>query len=148
MMTAIKNEKGFTLTEGLISLFIISIVTTISFTFLIHIHDYLRLNQIMTMLTTDLHYIRDVNMIPMGQETRVSLRFYPQEDKYVILSGNEIVKTRNFPNNINLINNTGSNTITFSEMGNLGQGRTLTFQSRFFTRLVVFSVGVGGFEVR
>jgi len=144
----IKNEKGFTLIEALVSLAILSVVSLMSFTFVLNLHDYIRLNQTLSVFQADLHHTRDFNMMQLNGSERMSIRIYHDEDRYVILNGNTVVNERTFPNHISVPHQNTTSNISFNERGNLGQGRTFIFSSRYHERRVVFSVGAGGFDVR
>ena len=144
----VRDEKGFTLIEALISLFILSIISLLSFTFVVNLHDYIRLNHVLTIFQADLHHMRDFNMMPLNGDERMVIRIYHHEDRYVVLVGNVIYHERQLPNNVSIVNQHATSSISFNERGNLGAGRTFVFSSRYHERRVVFSVGAGGFDVR
>ena len=144
----VRNERGFTLIEALISLAILGIISLTSFNFVLNLHDYIRLNNTLAVFQADLHYVRDFNMMNMNGTERMILRIYHNEDRYIVLVGEEIREERDLPNNISIPHQNNISNISFNERGNLGQGRTFVFLSRFHERRVVFSIGVGGFDVR
>jgi len=144
----VKNEKGFTLIEALISLVILSIVSLVSFTFVLNLNDYIRLNNVLSVFQADLHYARDFNMMQLGASTRMTIRIYHNENRYVILVDNAVWNERELPNNISIPHQNTVSNISFNERGNLGTGRTFIFSSRYHESRVVFSVGAGGFDVR
>jgi len=143
-----KDEKGFTLIEALVSLVILSIVSLMSFSFVLNLHDYIRLNQIISVFQADLHHARDFNMMQFDDSERMIIRIYHQEHRYVILIGDKLKNERVFPDHISVPHQNATSNISFNERGNLGLGRTLVFSSRYHERRVVFSVGAGGFDVR
>ena len=144
----LKNARGFTLIEALISLVILSIISLFSFTFVLNLHDYIRLNNVLSVFQADLHYARDFNMMQLGDSKAMEIRIYHHENRYVILIGNVLQNARELPQNISIPHQNTTSSISFNERGNLGAGRTFVFSSRFHERSVVFSVGVGGFDVR
>jgi len=145
----LRNARGFTLIEALISLVILSIVSLVSFNFVLTLHDYIRLNNVLSVFQADLHYARDFNMMQLSSdEERMTIRIYHDEYRYVILVNDLIQNERKLPNNVSVPHENITSDITFNERGNLGVGRTLVFSSRYHERRVVFSVGVGGFDVR
>ena len=144
----LKGTRGFTLIEALISLAILSIISLVSFNFVLNLHDYIRLNRVLSVFQADLHHTRDFNMMQLNDSERMNIRIYHHENRYVILIGNIIQNERNFPNNISIPYQNAISNISFNERGNLGAGRTLVFSSRYHERRVVFSVGAGGFDVR
>ena len=144
----VKDERGFTLIEALISLIIVTIFTLVSYPFVISLYDYFQLNQVLTTLQADLHRVRDFNMMPLQEEEQMTLRIYHQENRYVILVGNQVQELRHFPGNVTMPHQNAISNITFNSQGNLGMGRTMIVRSREHERRVVFSVGMGGFDVR
>lgn len=144
----IRNEYGFTLIEALISLVILGIITLTSFNFILNTHDYIRLNNVLAVFQADLHYTRDFNMMPLNNYDRMSIRIYHEENRYVVLVGNEVYVEREFPQNVAVPHSNRISNISFNDRGNLGAGRTILFTSRYHERRVVFSIGVGGFDVR
>lgn len=144
----IRDERGFTLVEALISLVVLGIVSLISINGVLNLHDYIRLNNVLTTFQADLHYARDFNMLQLGIDERMIIRIYHEENRYKVLNGQEVLSERVMPNNITIPNQNEVSTIAFTRNGNLGQGRTITFNSRYRSRRVVFSVGTGGFDVR
>ena len=144
----LRNARGFTLIEALISLVILSIVSLTSFSFVLNLHDYIRLNKVLSVFQADLHYARDFNMMKLGGSDRMEIRIYHDENRYVILIGSILLNERDLPNNISIPHQNTTSSISFNERGNLGAGRTFVFSSRYYERSVVFSVGVGGFDVR
>ena len=144
----VKSEKGFTLIEALISLVILSIISLVSFAFVSNLHDYIRLNHVLSVFQADLHYARDFNMMQINESERMMIRIYHSENRYVVLIGNVIHNERELPNNISIPHQNTISNISFNERGNLGAGRTLLFSSRYHDRRIVFSVGAGGFDVR
>jgi len=143
-----RDASGFTLIEALISLVILSIMSLVSFTFVLNLHDYVRLNKVLTIFQADLHYARDFNMMQLNERERMTIRIYHNENKYIILIGNIQQYERELPNNISILSQNAISEISFNERGNLGAGRTLVFSSSYHERRVVFSVGAGGFDVR
>ena len=144
----IRDEKGFTLIEALISLVIASIVSLASFTFVLNLTDYIRLNQVLATFQADLHHARDFNMMQLDGLERMIIRIHHDENRYVILIGNDIQNERVLPTHISIPHQNSISNISFNERGNLGVGRTFVFSSRYHERRVVFSVGAGGFDVR
>jgi len=76
------------------------------------------------------------------------IRIYHDENRYVILVGDAVRNERELPTNVSIPHQNNVSQISFNHRGNLGAGRTLVFSSRYHERRVVFSIGVGGFDVR
>jgi len=144
----LRDARGFTLIEALISLVILGIVSLTSFTFVLNLHDYIRLNRVLSVFQADLHHARSFNMMQLDESQRMIIRIYHNENRYVILLDNVMKNERELPNHISIPHQNTTSNISFNEQGNLGAGRTFIFLSRYHERRVVFSVGVGGFDVR
>jgi len=144
----LRNARGFTLIEALISLVILSVISLVSFTFVLNLHDYIRLNRVLSVFQADLHHARDFNMMQLYESERMIIRIYHNENRYVVLIGNIVQNERELPNHISIPHQNAISNISFNERGNLGAGRTFVFSSRYHERRVVFSVGAGGFDVR
>ena len=144
----LRSQRGFTLIEALISLVILSIISLVSFTFVLNLHDYIQLNRVLSVFQADLHHARDFNMMQLDTSERMTIRIYHRENRYVVLIGNSIQVKRKLPNHLSIPHQNAISNISFNERGNLGAGRTLVFLSRYHERRVVFSVGAGGFDVR
>lgn len=143
-----RNDKGFTLIETLISLAIVATLSIASFPFVVQLFDYMQLNQVITVLQSDLHYLRDMNMMQLDDAPLRYIRIYHDEQRYVLIRGEEIEFERFFPSTIQIPHSQPISIIRFNSAGNLGQGRTLQIESNHHQRQFVFSVGMGGFDVR
>ena len=144
----VRDERGFTLVEALISLVILGTISLTSFNFVLNLHDYIRLNNVLAIFQADLHYARDFNMMQLDGNQRAVIRIYHDESRYVVLIGDEVHLERKMPNHITIPHQNSTSMISFNTYGNLGVGRTFVFTSRYHERRVVFSVGAGGFDVR
>jgi len=142
------NEKGFTLIEALLCLVILGIFTTLSVDFVLRLTDYIRLNSALSVFQDDLHYSRVFNMLRSSESGRMSIRILHENNRYEILVNDVVQKERELPRGIRIPSANQVSTLSFNERGNLGQGRTLVFASNYRQRQVVFSIGVGGFDVR
>ena len=145
---SILNEYAFTLIEALISLIIVGILSLFIYPFIINLYDYIALNRTITIFQSDLHYVRDFNMMSLDDSDRMVLRIYHDENRYVILISDVIYRERDLPNRITMPHDNAISNISFNHLGNLGMGRTFVVSSRYHERRVVFSIGIGGFEVR
>ncbi|MDE5977192.1 MAG: type II secretion system GspH family protein [Turicibacter sp.] len=143
------NQKAFTLIEALIALSITGIIYLISVPAVMNIYDYLKLNQATALFQSDLHYIREHNMMPF-QNNSLSLRIYHKENYYVILKNNKtITLTRQLPIGVNFgAVSTSTTDLTFNKLGHISNGTTLTIQSGAFKKNIVFSIGTGGIDIR
>ena len=146
----LKRECGFTLVEALISLGITGILALGSFPFIVGLYDYIQLNQALTVFQTDLHYMRDFNMTSAATRGRMSIRIYHDEDRYIVLVGDEFYRERELPSRISTSASTDDSmsTIWFNNEGNIDQGRTIVVSGSEHEREVVFSIGIGGFDIR
>ena len=70
-------------------------------------------------------------------------------DYYVILqNGTKIILNRQLPTGITIPANLNMTDIRFNNLGHTTSGRTLTMQSEQFKKNIVFSIGIGGIDIR
>lgn len=143
------NQKGFTLVETLLALIITGILYSISMPSLVKLYDFIKLNQFISVLQSDLHYIREYNMLPIKGD-KLTLQIYHKHNYYVILDNSSTVKERrDFPYQVTIPSTSSSTTdITFNNLGHVSSGKTLTIKSHYFKKNVVFSIGTGGIDIR
>jgi len=141
------NNHGFTLTEALISLAITSILASFSLPSLSRFYDHFQINQAVAVLQSDLHRVRDHNMVPLASGQSKSLVIDHADNSYAIVKGDVAVASRRLPTRVT-ISGDGATRISFTASGNISRAGTLTVASRYHTRRLVFSIGIGGFDVR
>jgi len=141
------NQKGFTLTEALISLVITGLLTSFSLPTLSRLYDEFQLNQALSVLQSDLHRVRDYNMVPLQSGLRKEVVIDHDHDFYTLVLGSEVVAKRRLPDRVN-IQGSGTSRISFTSSGNISRSGSFTVSSRYLTKRVVFSIGIGGVDIR
>ena len=149
-MRLVYNPSGFTLIETIISLVITGILTLVSIPTILRLHDYHQLNQAVTVLQADLHYVRDFNMGPLKSDELLSIWIYSLENRYVVAIGphGRVHIPRQLPKNVTIPLGSEIMTLTFSRQGSVSSGQSLTIRSKYYTKRLVFSIGTGGFDIR
>ena len=139
------NQKGFTLIEALLAITITVIIYLISMPPLIKLYDYMKLNQVISTFQSDLYFVRESNML--GDV--LTLRIYHKQNYYVILqNGTKIILNRQLPTGVTIPANLNMTDIRFNNLGHTTSGRTLTTKSEQFKKDIVFSIGIGGIDIR
>ena len=139
------NQKGFTLIETLLAITITGMIYLISMPPLIKLYDYMKLNQAISTFQSDLYFVRESNML--GDV--LTLRIYHKQNYYVILqNGTKIILNRQLPTGVTIPANLNMTDIRFNNLGHTTSGRTLTMQSEQFKKNIVFSIGIGGIDIR
>lgn len=143
------NQKAFTLIEALLALTITGIIYLISAPTFIKLYDHMKLNQATSVLQSDLHYVREYNMMPI-QGSTLSIRIFHKQNYYVIIQNNSKIKIkRQFPPGISIPSVSANTTdLTFNNLGHVSNGKTMTIQSEHFKKNIVFSIGTGGIDIR
>lgn len=139
------NQKGFTLIETLIAITITGMIYLVSIPPFIKLYDYMKLNQAISTFQSDLYFVRESNML----DDPLTLRIYHKQNYYVILqNGTKIILNRQLPTGITIPANLNMTDIRFNNLGHTTSGRTLTMQSEQFKKNIVFSIGIGGIDIR
>ena len=139
------SQKGFTLIEALLAITITGMIYLISMPPLIKLYDYMKLNQAISTFQSDLYFVRESNML----SNPLTLRIYHKQNYYVILqNGTKIILNRQLPTGVTIPANLNMTDIRFNNLGHTTSGRTLTMQSEQFKKNIVFSIGIGGIDIR
>lgn len=142
------NQKAFTLIEALIALVITGMIYLLFAPTFIKLYDCIKLNQAISMLQSDLHYVRENNMLPL-QGSTLSLRIYHKQNYYLILqNGSKTKLKRELPQGVSIPANVNMTDITFNNLGHVASGKTFIIQSEYFKKNLVFSIGTGGIDIR
>lgn len=144
----IRQQKGFTLVEALLALLITGVLFLLSFPPFLKLYDYIKLNQAIALLQSDLNYIRQANMMPL-QGGAYTLRIYHKQNSYVLRQGGVDLQTRVFPTGVFIPSvSTTSTDLSFNNLGHITRGLTLTIKSKYYEKKIVFSIGTGGIDIR
>ena len=139
------SQKGFTLIEALLAITITGIIYLVSMPPFIKLYDYMKLNQAISTFQSDLYFVRESNML----DDPLTLRIYHKQNYYVILqNGTKIILNRQLPTGVTIPANLNITDIRFNSLGHTTSGRTLTMQSEQFKKNIVFSIGIGGIDIR
>ena len=105
----------------------------------------MKLNQAISTFQSDLYFVRESNML----SNPLTLRIYHKQNYYVILqNGTKIILNRQLPTGVTIPANLNMTDIRFNNLGHTTSGRTLTMQSEQFKKNIVFSIGIGGIDIR
>lgn len=146
----LKTQKGFTLIEALIALSITGTLVLVSSTSFLKLYDYINLNQTLAMIQADLAYTRQFNMLLTASNQKLNLKVHRQKGYYELITtdGTLLTERRNLPPGITLSGSENTITLSFNLLGHVEKGQTITVNSRYFTKFIVFSIGAGGIDIR
>ena len=150
MKKLVFTNKGFTLIEALISLVITGILSLIAIPISLRLYDYHQLNQALIVLQSDLHYVRDFNMGPQASNQLLSILIYSQENRYDITIGAHGIGhiSRQLPKNVHISSGYPILSLTFNRQGGVSSAQSIPIRSKYYSKLLVFSIGTGGFDIR
>lgn len=140
-------EQGFTLTEALISLMITSLLTSFSLPSLARFYDEFNLNQALSVLQADLNRVRDFNMVPLQNGLAKAVVINHDDNTYELVLGTDPIAKRHLPPRVH-IEGAGTTRITFTSSGNISRAGSLVVSSRYQQKRMVFSIGIGGIDIR
>ena len=149
-MLLLNNSKGFTLIEALIALSITGSLILISSFSLIRLYDYLNLNQSLAVLQDDLAYTRQYNMLTHQNNNRMILQIYHDKGYYHLVKGNqaEAFIHRPLPPRVKIESAYPVSEIHFNNLGHISKGQTFSVKTPSFSKEIVFSIGIGGIDIR
>ncbi|MCL1949200.1 MAG: type II secretion system GspH family protein [Turicibacter sp.] len=141
------NNLGFTLTEALVSLIITGILISFSLPSMSRFYDHFQLMQALSVLQSDLHRVRDYNMVPLQQGGGKDLIINHDDQSYTVTRNGVLIAKRRLPDRVT-ISGEGSTRISFTPAGNISRAGSLTVLSRYHQKRMVFSIGIGGVDIR
>lgn len=149
-MIRLNNSKGFTLIEALISIWITGSLILVSSFSLLRLYDYINLNQSLAVLQDDLAYVRQYNMLPHQTNNRMILQIYHDKGYYNLVKGNqaEAFIHRPLPPRVKIESAYPVSDILFNSLGHISKGQSFIVKTPSFSKEIVFSIGMGGIDIR
>ncbi|GAB0170575.1 competence type IV pilus minor pilin ComGD [Lysinibacillus sp. CTST325] len=141
-MDTIKSERGFTLVEMLIVLFIVMCLSAIVVKYSVKAEETRELERFFTQIQLDLQYIQTYSM---HQREYISMKFESSSKRYIIKKDfyTELYE-RPFPKGVEVILSTSSiYTIMYNYNGNVMTPGTVYFKTPQGTKKVVITLGRG-----
>jgi competence protein ComGD len=142
----LRNERGFTLTEMTIVLFIVAIVSSLSIGNMKKAYDATKRNEIIYQLEQDLYYAQQK---AISHNLMTNVVFLNGSKEYVIRQGGEVILGRKFhQQNVTFLPVTlALNDITFLNDGNARKSGTLQIKIDSITYRLVLLLGRGRFYI-
>lgn len=137
------KQRGFTLIETLIVLFIFIAVTGIVMVSFQSVRVEKQTQYFFEQLQKDLYLSQEY---ALAHHKEVDLTFLPMENRYSVRSGSIVLFTRPYDPKMNIKSNFGM-TVQFNPNGNIAKFGTLTVSSPSGGFKVVFHIGKGRFYV-
>ena len=141
-MDTIKSERGFTLVEMLIVLFIVMCLSAIVVKYSVKAEETRELERFFTQIQLDLQYIQTYSM---HQREYISMKFESSSKRYIIKKDfyTELYE-RPFPKGVEVILSTSSiYTIMYNYNGNVMTPGAVYFKTPQGTKKVVITLGRG-----
>lgn len=141
-MDDIKSERGYTLIEILIVLFIVMCLSAIVVRYSAKAAENRELEQFFTQIQLDIQYIQTYSM---DQREYISIKFESSSNRYIIKKDifTELFE-RPFPKGVEFLPSSSSiNTIIYNFNGNVITPGTLSFKTPQGIKKVVITLGRG-----
>lgn len=126
-----ENEKGITVVEMLVAIFIIGILAGFIYTGLTNYRGTIDLNGITRELLTDLRYAQE---LAVAQQVKHGIQFFRNEKKYQIIKygeTEEVIKEKQLPEGISFKNIEGLSLdrVRFTSFGAVEEAGIITLES-------------------
>lgn len=141
------KQHGFTLLEMLLVLFIISLLSVITYFNVAPLYEKQKVEQFLKQFSQDILYMQQ---LAISRQSHYTLRWFKERHLYSIgESGAEkLLLIREYDSDIKIDLNTFPNPMTYNARGNINQGGTILLSYRTHTYEIVFQLGRGRFTYR
>lgn len=141
------KQNGFTFLEMLLVLFIISILSVVTYFNVSPLYEKQKVEQFLKQFSQDILFMQQ---LAMSHRSRHTLRWFPEQHMYSIMEAVEQrpIIVRDYEADIKVDLHTFPNPMTYNASGNINQGGTilLTYRARAYE--IVFQLGRGRFTYR
>lgn len=138
------NKQGFTLVEILIVLAVITILLVFTIGGLDKIRGAMQQQMFFDQLRADLYFAKSY---AFGHDQRVTVRFQPEENKYIIRAESDhILIERTLPSGI-VISKSNLLTVDMLPTGTVNRFGKVTFQTKKNSVHLIFYIGRGRFTI-
>ncbi|MEG0260321.1 MAG: competence type IV pilus minor pilin ComGD [Lysinibacillus sp.] len=140
-----KNEKGFTLIEMLLVLFVVMSLTGIVMKLTIKTAEDKEMERFLTQLQLDIQYIQ---IDAMQRDTSLFIKFEEVPESYVVKKDFKTVLYRRLlPKNVTFARTSTLKTIHFTPTGNVRQFGSLIFITPKGNKRVTINIGKGRMRI-
>ncbi|CAI8747473.1 competence protein ComG [Bacillus pseudomycoides] len=141
------KQKGFTFLEMLLVLFIISILSVVTYFNVAPLYEKQKVEQFLKQFSQDILYMQQ---LAINRRNLHMLRWSPEKHMYSIWeSGDESsLFIREYERDIKIDLNTFPNPMTYNANGNINKAGTILLSYRSRTYEIVFQLGRGRFTYR
>ncbi|MFD3447746.1 competence type IV pilus minor pilin ComGD [Microbacteriaceae bacterium 4G12] len=138
-------ERGFTLLETLLVLFIVSVLATVGYMNLQPIYEHRKIEQFVEQFQQDVIFMQQA---ALSNNRRYALRLYPEQHKYNItqVGAENATLVRYYDSQLNIDIGTLPQPLTYRENGNINRAGTMyvSYKNRKYS--IVFQIGKGRFS--
>ena len=144
----LNRHKGFTLIEVMISLAILSLSLLIIYPMCQKSLETFEFNRVLSTFRDDISLVRQHNMLT--PKTPWQLKIDATATRYEIKAsvGNQLILSRTLPKGFHFSTGNRVHIITFNTSGNINRAHTLPVLGPNQQANIVFSVGLGGMDIR
>ncbi|MEH7811065.1 competence type IV pilus minor pilin ComGD [Bacillus toyonensis] len=141
------KQKGFTLLEMLLVLFVISVLSMITYFNVHSIYEKQKVEQFLSQFSNDILYMQQ---LAINRQKYYTLRWYKEKNTYYIEESgtNHFIVSRDYGNDIQIDLHTFPNPMTYNPSGNINRGGTILLSYRSYKYEIVFQLGRGRFTYR
>jgi len=142
---ATSNQKGFTLLEMLLVLMVLQVMVGVLLLSVKPVMQTYRLHYFFKQLQTDMWYAQQV---AINNEKSVALVFLNAESKYLMVSGGNLIMTRDYEKDVTLQTEVIQGRVSFLQDGNVDRSGTIIVKHYEKKYRVVVLIGRGRFYVQ
>ncbi|MEW4284049.1 competence type IV pilus minor pilin ComGD [Priestia koreensis] len=142
---AASNQKGFTLLEMLLVLMVLQVMVGVLLLSVKPVMQTYRLHYFFKQLQTDMWYAQQV---AINSEKSVALVFLNAESKYLMVSGGNLIMTRDYEKDVTLQTEVIQGRVSFLQDGNVDRSGTIIVKHYEKKYRVVVLIGRGRFYVQ
>ncbi|WP_157052748.1 competence type IV pilus minor pilin ComGD [Priestia koreensis] len=142
---AASNQKGFTLLEMLLVLMVLQVMVGVLLLSIKPVMQTYRLHYFFKQLQTDMWYAQQV---AINSEKSVALVFLNAESKYLMVSGGNLIMTRDYEKDVTLQTEVIQGRVSFLQDGNVDRSGTIIVKHHEKKYRVVVLIGRGRFYVQ
>lgn len=143
-LVVLLKQKGFTLIEMLMVLFIVQVMMFSIIVTIRPLVEYYKITLFLRQLQSDTFYVQQT---AMNRESPIKINFAPKGTEYIISDSRAVLYKRAYDSNIHITFGSGNSTIQYNKNGNISQAKTIFISNQKFKYKVTFQIGRGRFYV-
>ncbi|WP_244658419.1 competence type IV pilus minor pilin ComGD [Priestia megaterium] len=143
-LVVLLKQKGFTLIEMLMVLFIVQVMMFSIIVAIRPLVEYYKITLFLRQLQSDTFYVQQT---AMNRESPIKINFAPKGAEYIVSDSRAVLYKRAYDSTIQITFGSGNSTIQYNKNGNISQAKTIFISNQKFKYKVTFQIGRGRFYV-